>query len=140
MTSSKKEIITTIEYMHVTCRVIVLYRIAFDWFYYRHVRTLDSSIESNVKKLLVKLHKQLRKLERKERSDITLQKEIQKRKFPPQGLNQLQMPVEEGLQWARELTSEDFQDENTFREFVRHFYSSLYTHNPTGKTRKYAYT
>jgi hypothetical protein len=105
------------------------------------MRTLDPSssgtIASNVKKILAELHKPLRKAERKQRSKITLQTEIKKRNFPPNGLNQLQMPVEEGLQWARELTSEDFKDKSIFREFVRHFYSSLYTHNPAGKTRKY---
>lgn len=114
-----------------------MHRIAFNWFLDRNMRTLDSSIASNVKKILVKLHKPLKKLERRQRSEKTLQSEIEKRKFPPNGLSQLQMPVEEGLQWARQLTAEDFQDENIFREFVRLFYSSLYTHNPTGKTREH---
>ena len=108
-------------------------RIAFKWFFKTNQRNLDSSIYTNVKELLAELQTPLRKKERLERSNITLQKEIEKRKFPPGGLNQLQVPVEEGIQWALGLTAEDFYDENIVREFMKYLYSSLYTHNPAGK-------
>lgn len=134
MTSRKQQY--NVYYLILRIRYIYIYvcdRIAFKWFVKSNQRNLESTVGINVKELLTELHVPLRKKERIERSNITLEREIQQRKFPTGGLNQLQVPVEEGLQWARGLTAEDFHDEDTLREFMKHFYSSLYTHNPAGK-------
>jgi len=109
--------------------------IAFQWYLKKNSKDLDPSVTPNVTALMNALHKPLRKSERKQRAKKTLKSEIKNRNFPPGGLNQLQIPVEEGLQWAKELTTKDFQDERVWRKFSQYLYCSLYTHMCNGMNK-----